>query len=67
MSKQPTKEKTFILHHFSNLVFSCLFLGGGDKKILNFKTDSGAAAKPKVGSKESDIAEKQSSESSVNQ
>lgn len=38
--------------------------GGGDKKIMNFKTDYGAA-KPKVGSKESDIAEKQSSESNA--
>lgn len=37
--------------------------GGGDKKILNFKTDYGTA-KPKVGSKESDVgvAEKQSTE-----
>lgn len=34
--------------------------GGGDKKIMNFKTDYGNA-KPKVGSNESesDIAEKQ--------
>lgn len=32
--------------------------GGGDKKILNFGN-----AKPKVGSNESEIAEKQSSES----
>lgn len=36
--------------------------GGGNAKILNFKTDYGNA-KPKVGSKESDLAEKQSSES----
>lgn len=36
-------------------------LGGGDKKILNFKTDLGNA-KPKVGSKDSDIGEKQSPE-----
>lgn len=40
--------------------------GGGDKKIMNFKTDYGNA-KPKVGSKESDIAEKQSSEASANE
>lgn len=41
--------------------------GGGDKKIMSFKTDYGNA-KPKVGSNESDVnAEKQSSEASANE
>lgn len=39
--------------------------GGGDKKIMNFKTDYGNA-KPKVGSKDDDVAEKQSSDEIAN-